>query len=395
MRRALLVLAVFGGVIAVVVGLGLSGILALSMGFGNVADEAGLLVGTLALGIGVASLGLGLVLAWTGWRGLSGAPGRAFGLPRWGWWLIVFIGLLAAGYAIYSTGSAAPMAFVHVGAGATAAFFVLALAVGSARRGAAAASGRAAIGSLAWGGLGAVGLAFAIEMLVVLGAAVILSVSLSAARPELLEQLRSWATTRQGGRPGDLVGLLPLLRSPWVVLALLGFASFLAPLVEEVVKSLVVPLVAASGRRLRRVDAFLLGAAAGAGFALVEGVLSGAMGLASPAAWVSAMLLRSAAATMHVAASALAGLGWHAIIVERRWLAGLSLGLLAVMLHGAWNAAALGIAARMVVGGGNLGTLLFVAFLSGLWLLAALSLAFLPRWLARIDALSLQGGQSW
>lgn len=392
MRRFILVLATVGGMVAAVVGTGLGSAVFVLLASGRAGDglQAGasqLSAGTLALGIIMMSLGLGLVLAWNGWRGLAGAPGRPFRLPGWGWWLLAFISTLAVGYALFSAGLTAPVALVHVAASAAAAFLVLALAVGGARRGGAEAPARATAGSLAWGGLGAAGLAVTTEALVALMAVLVISVWLTTARPDLLEQLRAWAAALQGGSPGDLGELGSLLRSPWAIATVLGFAGVLVPLMEEAAKGLAVPLVAASGRRLRRVDAYLLGAAAGAGFALIEGVLNGALGLASPITWASAMLLRGAAATMHCAASALAGLGWHAIIAGRQWLLGLCLGLLAVMLHGAWNSAAVGVAASALVGGGNLVTLLFVGYLGGLWVLAALSLALLPRWLARIDAI--------
>lgn len=392
MRRFILAFAMFGGIMAALSGLGLGGALILLTTLGRAAEglEAGvseLAINTLTLGAVGVPVGLGLGLAWAGWRGLSGAPGRSFSLLRWGWWLLAFGSVLAAGYALFSTGMTSPLAPIHLAANCTASFLVLALAVGAARRSGAAISARSAVGSLAWGGLGGVSLAFAIEVLVALAALVVLSLWLTTARADLMEQLRAWALALQGGHAGDPGDLISLLRSPWTAFIVLGFVSLLVPLVEEGTKALAVPLVAGCGRRLSRVDAYLLGTAAGAGFALVEGVLNGTLGLTSPAAWASAMLMRGAAATMHCAASGLAGLGWHAIIVDRHWYGAL-LGLLAIILHGAWNSAALGIAAHALAGGGNPIALLFVGFLGSLWLLAALSLALLPRWLARIDALT-------
>lgn len=381
MRRIILGVATAGGIIAAVGGLGLGGLILLMAAFGG---AGGLPTGALAFGIIAVSLGLGLALAWSGWRGLAGAPGRLFSLPGWGWWLLAFAATLAAGYALFSAGLTPLMAPVHVAASATAAALALALVAGSARAGGGAASARVTVGSLAWGGLAAAAIAIVVEALLALAALLVLSIWLAAARPDLLEQLRTWALVLQSGQPSDPGELLPLLRSPWAVLAVLGFASVLVPLTEEAAKALAAPLVALTGRRLHRADAYLLGAAAGAGFALVEGVLNGALGLASPETWAGAMLMRGAATTLHCAAAALGGLGWQAVIFERDWVRGLLCGLLAVLLHGAWNAVAVGIAVRTLMDGGS--AAMYAGYLGGLWLVAVLSLAFLPRWLARLDA---------
>ncbi len=416
MRRVILVTTIFGGMAAALTGLGLGGVLLVLAMLGGAAGTP-LIVSTLALGVTAVLGGLGLLLAWSGWHSLKGAASAPFHLAGWGWWLLAFAGVVAAGYGAFEAGLTGPVALAHVVASALAVGWAVALAAGSARRGwisragiealaglsgqrtqpakalspeepANALTTRPAIGSLAWGGLGGVGLALFIEALVILGIVLLVSIWLTAARPDLLAQLQDWAEGVQRGRPGELSELLPLLDSPWLAIGALALASVFAPLVEEIAKALAVPLVALTGRRVRWVDGFLLGAAAGAGFALVEGVLNGALGLASPASWASAVLSRGAATTMHCAASGLAGLGW-ALMLERRWLAGLGLGLTAVALHGAWNAAAVGLAARALVGGGNALTVLFVSYLGSLWLLAALLLAFLPDWLARRDVVGL------
>ena len=81
------------------------------------------------------------------------------------------------------------------------------------------------------------------------------------------------------------------------------------------------PLIAGTGRRLTRLDGFLFGVAAGVGFAIVEGILNGTLALRMSGAWAGLMVFRGSAAAMHCLASGLVGLGWQAILVERRWLA--------------------------------------------------------------------------
>lgn len=400
MRQLILASAIAFGVVASLIGAGLGvGLLLLILlggsAAGPMADSAPQVVtASLALGVMTVSVGLGLALAWSAWRSLARTPARPWQWPAWGWWLLAFIAVVGTGQAVFQAGWYVLMPVAHLTATALATFGVLALALGGVRRYVRPPSTRAATGSLAWGGLAAVGLALAVEVVLAIAGLVIFSIWLNATQPELVSALQAWAQRLQGGPPGALRPLAPppdvvsqLFRSPWVILAILGFVSVLVPLIEEIAKGLAVPLIALAGGRLRLADGFLLGAAAGAGLALVEGVFIGALGLMAPENWAGAMLSRGAATTMHCAASGLAGLGW-ALMLERRWLAGLGLGLAAVTLHGAWNAAAIGLAARALVGGGNALAALFVGYLGILWLLAALLLAVLPGWLAQRDGVA-------
>ncbi len=178
---------------------------------------------------------------------------------------------------------------------------------------------RSAIGSLAWGGLGGVGLALAIEMILVIGMLILVGIYLSLTRPDFLKQLQDWTMQmQQAGRTPDLGELAPLVRSPWVWLGVIGFGCIVAPLIEEGAKGLALPLVRLTGRRLTRLDGFIFGAAAGAGFAMFESsnvaLVPGAEGT-----WGVLMLLRTGSTAMHCLASGLIGLGWEAGLTERRW----------------------------------------------------------------------------
>jgi RsiW-degrading membrane proteinase PrsW (M82 family) len=176
-----------------------------------------------------------------------------------------------------------------------------------------------------------------------------------------------------------------------LALGLFGIAVA-APLVEEFAKSLAIPLLALAGHRPGRLAGFALGVAAGAGFAALEGITTGSLALMGGGSWALLMLVRGAAATMHCLASGLAGLGWQALITEGRWLRGLGLGLSAIALHGAWNAAA-GVqtlqSLSVIAGQGSpgplagLGLVLPVGFLAALWLGVLIALMALPRHLRR------------
>jgi RsiW-degrading membrane proteinase PrsW (M82 family) len=123
------------------------------------------------------------------------------------------------------------------------------------------------------------------------------------------------------------------LTSPGFLLALAELA-LVAPLVEEICKSLVVlPLLKGldSGR-----DVFLLGVAAGAGFAALENVIYALVG---GRYWGGVLAVRALGAAVHPLCTGLMALGWHALLrreagAGRRWVGGFGA---AVGLHALWN----------------------------------------------------------
>ena len=333
MRNIILIFSVIGGVAAAILGPLLAVVLAAISLLGPQAGRApAVSTASMALGVAAVGIGLGLPLAWAGWRALQGRPGHVFRLPRWWVWLLLFLGVLVFGQAVAMTGPAAPlMPLFQIAAGALPPLIFLAWAFDAAGRQASQITRRPAFGSLAWGGLGGAGLALIGELLLVIAGLVVAIVALSVTDPELTARLQTLVT--QMGRTGRGLGmseLAELASSPVIVIAALTLLGILAPALEEVAKALAVPLVAGTGRRLTRLDGFLFGVAAGAGFAIVEGILNGTLALRMSGAWAGLMVFRGSAAAMHCLASGLVGLGWQAILVERRWLRGIGLGLLAV-----------------------------------------------------------------
>ena len=130
---------------------------------------------------------------------------------------------------------------------------------------------------------------------------------------------------------------MDLIRSPLVIVAALGSVAIVVPIIEEAMKGLVVPLVLATGAVVTQRQAFFLGVVSGAGFALLEGILNGAMALMNRATWGGLMLVRGGTAAIHCVATGFVALGWYAILVERRWGRGLVFGALGVAIHGTWN----------------------------------------------------------
>ncbi len=396
MRDVILIFSIMGGLTAAIAGPLLAALFAALNLLGPRAGRGPVdVTATLALGITAAGVGLGLPLAWAGWQALHGAPGRAYRPLRWGAWLVLFIGVLAVGQLLSSSAPAMPlMVLMQIAASVAPALLFLALAVGTARAAGGEITARRAIGSIAWGGLGATLLAFLVEILLVVIGLVGVAAVLNATDPELVVHLRAvFAQVQSTGRTPDPAELTRLATSPIVVVAALTLIGVLAPILEEALKSLAVPFVAATGCRLTRLDGFLFGVAAGAGFAIIEGIANGSLALRAPESWAGLMVLRGAASAMHCLASGLAGLGWQAILAERHWLRGIGAALLAVLLHGAWNLSA-GISSLLslqeagISGAGSvtrLGTAgAFVAILFALWLVAVGGLALIPRRLSRV-----------
>jgi len=138
--------------------------------------------------------------------------------------------------------------------------------------------------------------------------------------------------------------LVEVLSSPWVVLLMVELAV-VAPLTEEIGKALG---ARAFSRPASRRDAFLAGAAAGAGFAAVENVLYAVLAATFGDPWPAVVLARAAGAAVHPLASGLVLLGWWEARERaqgRRLLRGFLSG---VAVHAVWN----GSIVVLVVAGG-------------------------------------------
>lgn len=133
---------------------------------------------------------------------------------------------------------------------------------------------------------------------------------------------------------GLLTTLAPYLTNPLVMAAVLLFAVLLTPMVEEAAKPAVIWLL---GKRLRSpAEGFVLGALCGAGFALLEGLMS-ASGIIQMAGF--SLGGRAAASLMHITASGLVGWGIASAQLNRQVGRLIMAFLLAAGLHGLWNGA--------------------------------------------------------
>jgi hypothetical protein len=192
-------------------------------------------------------------------------------------------------------------------------------------------------GALSGGAFGAVGLAFTVELVLLLLGIVAAAVVLGGS-PNWIEQLRQSQLTPGGLADSPLVR--SLFRNPLVIFTLFVSFSFVVPLIEETAKSLVPALAGAwQGRSARQI--FLWGVAGGAGFAVVEGLLNGSL---SADSWLSVALLRIGASAMHCLTAGLTGWGWGQVWTQHRWLRLLLAYVVAMTIHGVWNGASIGIA---------------------------------------------------
>jgi hypothetical protein len=131
-----------------------------------------------------------------------------------------------------------------------------------------------------------------------------------------------------------LVG--PYLKSPLTLIIALTLLSLFIPIIEETCKSLGVWLVA--DKLSTPAQGFALGVLSGAGFALTESLFASAT---ADASWGITLAMRAVSGTMHMLTAGLVGWGIASARLEKRYIRLFGLALLAMLLHGAWNAGAI------------------------------------------------------
>lgn len=308
--------------------------------------------------LALGALGGLLALAgWKHWRGAAPPPvvvARPPVVGRRGWTLalvVAYVVALAGGQIALARDFAAWLVLpvAHVVAGLAPIACLAAWAIGRpARFSSARASAHLALG--AWGtGIAALVLEGAVALAVAAAAAFgVASEPDGIARlRDLLEQVRS------PGFLGSQSQQVRLLLNPWVIGGLAFMAAVVAPLAEESFKAIGVPLAAMFGAKTESSAGFLGGLFGGAGYAWLENMLA-----AGPGAdfWAGSVLVRLGPLVMHAATGALVGWGWaQAISLHRPGrLAAAYLG--ALVIHGSWNLAVVGIvyaAAQIMVSAGN------------------------------------------
>ncbi len=215
--------------------------------------------------------------------------------------------------------------------------------------------------------------------LIPLLAAVAAAVSLDPTARGLFEQLRHAVSLPAGP---DAQSLRALLARPGVAIPALAYVILLVPLIEEAVKTMALwPYL----RRTRPGQAFIAGMLGGAGYALFE-----ALFLTQPGPdWAATILGRAGASLMHMITAGISSWGLAEALRRRDWRPLLAAYLAAVLLHGTWNATAVGVAvmdliqqAERATSPGawlNSGRLAAVALMAALSLIAGMALPWMAH----------------
>ena len=286
----------------------------------------------------VLGLGLGLPLGWQGLRSLLGHPSRPFRPRLMGLLLVLFVLALVVGQIILTTDFFTPLIFppFHV-LGAALPPLIVTVFVGRRLTSAAVSvHWREVVLQTGSGAFLATFLAFNLEA--IFGLFTLFIVALMPNGMAWLQELT--ANLRDPSWIADPVNLSQVLLSPPIAIGLVLMFVVIAPLGEELFKSLGVALM--SYRRPGAAQAFLWGVTGGAGFAIVEGLFNAAIALES---WSTVVLLRVGSTLMHCLGSGLMGLGWYHLLRTRRPWYILGTYAASVGLHVLWNAGAIGIAA--------------------------------------------------
>lgn len=374
--RWLWALAGFGGLGLLVLGLAsVSVTFALPEAFGA--------AGVIVAGFGLIAATLGISLGVAGLRGWRNAPSMRF-YSRWTWAVLLLGSIVTAisgslmpvqlqGHALF-----APFHFLMITLPGLLLLSVVTLLIGRES----ALSIRRTVLALASGASGVV-LAIPVEVIgLMLSGMLSVAVAMvfpggSAEVDRLLTLVQGW-TVRPPTSEAEILGVVT---SPVVLLALTLTLSVVTPLVEELSKTLLLGLFGMWVKPIAPV-AFLWGAACGLGFAWLEGVSNGAVGLGGVGGWLGSVGVRLFATAMHVLTSGLLGLGWGWFWRGRRWALPITYGV-AVIFHGLWNlnvivsVGGLGLAASSPATGGMLVTLGVVVQLA-LVLLATTALIVIP-----------------
>jgi hypothetical protein len=164
-------------------------------------------------------------------------------------------------------------------------------------------------------------------------------VYLTVAQPGLVEELAGIAQVVQFETdPQILLDLLaPYLYNPAVIAAALGYIAVVVPLIEELLKPLAVWLFA---RKIASpAQGFVLGLLSGAAFALFESLNASADGSTG---WAAVVAVRAGTGILHITLTGLVGWGIVSAFKEKRIGRLVAAYFTAVLIHGLWNAAAVG-----------------------------------------------------
>jgi hypothetical protein len=314
------------------VGLG-GGLVALPFLFAALIEGASAIIA----GYGLFAITLGVALVTAGVRGWRQEPSyRYYSRSAWLYFLVatVVIALLAVilPRELHATALFAPFHFALILLPGLLLLSLVAMLSGSD-----SAVAARHLSLAAGGGAASVMLAVPLELIGLLFS-IIAGVAVAWLLPGGAEEVERLVILLEGWTvqpPTTETEILGLLASPLILFALALLLGVIAPLVEEFGKTLVLGLMGIWVKPSVRVS-FILGVACGLGFAWLEGISNGGLGLGERAAWLGGVGARVFATAMHGLTSGVMGIGWAYFRRRKRWALLLSY-VVAVVFHGLWN----------------------------------------------------------
>ena len=286
-------------------------------------------------------IAIGLLLLPMGWLSFKRLQGQEFktislsALRPWVWFALPAVWLLALTLVTLfynASGAHWYMPFLHFLAIAIPIYLVIHIAANHIPLG----SSQRAWSVFACGVSLSPALAVIAEGIIILLGAIAVGLYLTG-DPERMSEIERLVNQVQNAPDMDSMLLLlgPLLKNPLTLLAALTLLSVFVPIIEESFKSLGVWLVA--DRLGTPAQGFALGVLSGAGFALAESLFASAT---ADASWAVTLGMRAISGAMHMLAAGLVGWGIAYARLEKRYLRLIGMTLLAMLLHGVWNAGA-------------------------------------------------------
>lgn len=180
--------------------------------------------------------------------------------------------------------------------------------------------------------------------------------------------------------------LKPTLLQPSVIVWVLAIFAGIIPLIEEILKPLA--LWALAGREISSQEGFVGGLLCGAGFALMENILYFTT-IVLAEDWLFMAIGRAGTGVLHMLASGLVGWGLANAWRDGKWKFLAVTTFCAILLHGLWNAIALGSGILSIFTFGQeitlFQTIIFNLPMIFMLIFSALSMFLINRYLRRKD----------
>jgi hypothetical protein len=163
--------------------------------------------------------------------------------------------------------------------------------------------------------------------------------------PAFFQEMASLSLTLQNETDPEVIleSVAPYISNPSVIAVTIGYIAVVVPLIEELFKPLAVWIFA---RKIESpAQGFAMGLLSGAAFALVESLNASGAGTET---WPVIVTVRAGTSMLHVTASGLMGWGIVSAFRERRILRLFAAYFSAVLIHGIWNACAVGVGLSLV-----------------------------------------------